>query len=150
MSAPAREPLLTRPFLLASASHFFHALAFHLYLHLPGFLKRVGANEVAIGLLSSATAATSIAARPLLGRSMDVRGRRPLIIAGGALHALVCCLYATVRGLGPWIVAVRVGHGLAAAMLFAALFALAADIVPASGASRASACSASPAWSRSR
>ncbi|WP_437496710.1 MFS transporter [Sorangium sp. So ce1099] len=132
MSAPAREPLMTRPFLLASAGHFCHALALHLYLHLPGFLQQIGANEVAIGLLSSATAATSIAARPLLGRSMDAWGRRPLIVAGGALHALVCALYATVGGLGPWIVTVRVGHGLAVAMLFASLFAFAADIVPAS------------------
>ncbi len=127
----AREPLLTRAFLLASASHFLYALAYNLYLHLPGFLKELGASEVQIGVLFGITAATAIAARPVLGRVMDTRGRRVVILAGGALNTLVCGLYLTVDSLGPWLYAVRLGHGLSEAMLFASLFAFAADIVPA-------------------
>lgn len=125
-----REPLLTRPFLLVFAAHFLHALAFNLYLHLPGFLAALGATEVAIGVIFGVTATTGIACRPALGRAMDTRGRRVVIVWGGLLHAAVCTLYLTVGGLGPWLYAVRLGHGLADAMLFSSLFAYAADIVP--------------------
>jgi MFS family permease len=101
-----------------------------LYLHLPGFLRAVGADEVRIGLIFSLTAATAIAAKPPVGRVMDARGRRAVILAGGCLNVAVCALYLTVTGLGPWLYAVRIGHGVAEAMLFAALFTHAADLVP--------------------
>ena len=61
---------------------------------------------------------------------MDAEGRRVVILAGGMLNVLVCALYLTVTGLGPWLYAVRIGHGIAEAMLFAALFTHAADLVP--------------------
>jgi MFS family permease len=62
---------------------------------------------------------------------MDLRGRRVVILAGGALHTLVCALYLTVSDLGPWIYLLRIAHGLAEALLFTALFTYAADLVPA-------------------
>ena len=55
-----------------------------------------------------------------------------LILAGGALNVVVCALYLTVSGVGPWVLAIRVAHGLAEALMFAALFTYAADHVPAS------------------
>jgi MFS family permease len=62
---------------------------------------------------------------------MDLRGRRGVILAGGALHTLVCGLYLTVSGIGPWIYTLRVLHGFAEALLFTSLFTMAADLVPA-------------------
>ena len=59
------ERLLTAPFLLSSAANFLQSLSFNLYLHLPGYLKDLGADELQIGLVFSVTAATAIAARPL-------------------------------------------------------------------------------------
>jgi len=126
------EPLLTVPFLLSALANFLQSLAFNLYLHLPGYLKDLGAGEVQIGFIFSVTAATAIAARPTVGRLMDAEGRRVVILAGGVLNVIVCALYLTVHGLGPWLYVVRIGHGIAEAMLFAALFTQAADIVPAS------------------
>ena len=131
-SPAPREPLLTRAFLLASLSHFLHALAFNLYLHLSGFLKRAGGSELAIGMIFGVTGAAAILARPLLGRIMDQRGRRVIIVAGGFLHVIVCLLYGTVSSIGAWVTVVRVIHGIADAMLFTSLFAFASDIVPAS------------------
>lgn len=127
-----KERLFTRPFLLASAAHFLYALGYNLYLHLPGFLQGLGAGEIEIGVIFGLTAATAIAVRPWLGGAMDARGRRVVILAGGVLDVIVCALYLTVSGLGPWIQLVRVVHGVSEAMLFASLFALAADLVPAS------------------
>jgi predicted MFS family arabinose efflux permease len=50
---------------------------------------------------------------------------------GGALHALATSLYLAVDQLGPLLYGVRVLHGFAEALLFSALFAYAADRVPA-------------------
>ncbi|MBI4515703.1 MAG: MFS transporter [Deltaproteobacteria bacterium] len=127
-----RAPLITGPFLLCALANFLQGMAFNLYLHLPGFLQQLGAGEVQIGFIFGLTAAVAIVVRPWLGRAMDSHGRRRLILAGGALNVVVCCLYLTVGRLGPWIYAVRVGHGLAEAALFAAFFTQAADLVPAS------------------
>jgi predicted MFS family arabinose efflux permease len=105
-------------------------MAFCLFLHFPGFLKDMGATAVQIGWISGITAVVSIAVRPSLGRVMDNRGRRGVILWGNALNVLVIGLYLTVSEIGPWIVAVRVGHGLSEAMLFTAFFTYAADQVP--------------------
>lgn len=130
-SPTAAEPLLTRPFLLAATSHFFHALAFNLYLHLSGFLKTAGASEATIGLIFGVTGAAAILTRPPMGRIMDQRGRRVIIRAGGVLHFAVCLLYGSVHAVGAWVTCVRIAHGVAEAMLFTSLFAYASDIVPA-------------------
>jgi len=125
-----RDRLLTGAFLLSAAANFLQSLAFNLYLHLPGFLKELGADEVRIGLIFSLTAATAILSRPPVGRAMDARGRRLVILIGGVLNVVVCSLYLTVTALGPWLYVVRIAHGIGEAMLFAALFTYATDLVP--------------------
>lgn len=128
----AEPRLLTRAFVLVSMAHFLHAMSIDLYLHLPGYLASLGASEVSIGLVFGAGFASAIAARPIMGRIMDRRGRRPVVIGGGLLTVLASALYPLVHDVGLSMVAVRLLHGIGMAMLFAALFAIAADIVPAS------------------
>lgn len=123
---------MTRVFVLASLSHFLHGLSFHLYLHLPGFLQSLGAEESLIGLIFGVGAAFAIGMRPILGRVMDQQGRRIVFVAGGAVSVVMCAGYLLVDAVGPLIFLVRIGHGVSEAMLFAALFAFASDIVPAS------------------
>ena len=127
-----REPLLTPSFVVLAIAHFAHALSFYLYLHLPAFLNELGGSELFVGVLYGVMSGTAILARPFLGRVMDQRGRRPIMLGGGVLSALACAGYLLVGSLGPWIWIVRITHGVAEAMLFASLFALATDIVPAS------------------
>lgn len=127
-----REPLLTPAFLLCAAGTFVQGLAFNLYLHLPGYLKELGADEVAIGLVWSLTAGAALLVRPLIGRAMDGWGRRPVIVLGGAINVVVLSLYLSVTGIGPWVYGVRILHGVAESMLFAGFFTYAADVVPAS------------------
>jgi len=105
-------------------------MAFCLFLHFPGFLKDIGATAVQIGWISGVTAVASIAVRPYLGNVMDSRGRRGVILWGNALNIAVLGLYLTVSEIGPWLVVVRIGHGLSEAMLFTAFFTYAADQVP--------------------
>lgn len=129
---PARPPLWTLAFAIAFGAHFLHALAFHSFLHLPGFLSEGGVSELGIGLIVATMAGAGIAARPVVGWLTDVRGRRVVLRVGGVLHVLAAAAYLGVSASGPAIYAVRVLHGLSLAALFTVLFTIAADIVPAS------------------
>ena len=126
------EPLLTRPFVACFVANLAQGISFNLFLHFPGFLKELGSSEVEIGLVTSSTALAAVGVRPWVGRSMDARGRRPLILWGAALNVVVCALYLMIEGVGPWVLAIRVAHGLAEALMFSALFTYAADHVPVS------------------
>jgi MFS family permease len=126
------ERLLSRPFVLCFFANLIQGISFNLFLHFPGYLKDLGAGEVQIGLISSIAFVASIAVRPWLGRTMDRRGRRPVVLVGTVANVAACALYLTVHDIGAWIYVIRVVHGLAEAMLFASLFTFAADLVPAS------------------
>ena len=128
----SRDPLFTRPFVLVSVANFSNGMSFALFLHFSGYLADLGANDTQIGLIYGATAVASIAMRPFVGTAMDRYGRRPVIIFGNVLNVTFILLYLTVTALGPWVYVVRIGHGVAEAMLFSSLFTYGTDVVPAS------------------
>jgi MFS family permease len=128
--APVRPRILTTPFILAWLVNLLHGLSFFMFIHLPRFLAELGADEVVIGLIVAASALASIAIRPAVGTALDRRGRRPAILVGGMLNAISVPLYFTVGSVGPWLVAVRILHGLSAALLFTSISTYGADQVP--------------------
>ena len=117
--------------MLCALANLAQSIAFNLFLHFPGFLNRLGAGDLEIGFLFGLTSFVAIVARPPVGPLMDRRGRRDVILSGNALNCAVCGLYLTVSAMGPWVYTLRVLHGLSEALLFTALFTLAADLVPA-------------------
>ena len=124
------ERLFTRPFVFVWLANFGSGMAYSLFLHFSGYLSDLGASDTQIGLIYAATAVASVAMRPLLGTIMDRYGRRPVILLGNVLNIGFVLLYLTVTTLGPWVYAVRIGHGVAEAMLFSALFTYGTDVVP--------------------
>lgn len=130
-----RESLWTRAFVLAWVANFLHSTGFHSFLHWPGWLDQRGETEVVIGLLVATMSIAAIVTRPFVGRMMDTRGRRVVMIVGGVIHVLATMLYLGLDLLADpsWlaIVGVRVVHGIAQAAMFSVLFTYAADIVPA-------------------
>lgn len=125
-----QPPLWTGPFLLAFLAGFLNALGLHLYVHLPGHLSLLGADEFQIGVIMAAMAAAGLLARPFVGRTMDVRGRRLVVVAGASLNVLATVLYLAVDSLGPLLYVIRILHGLAEGALFSVMFTMAADLVP--------------------
>jgi len=126
----SRDRLLTRDFVLASVANLLQGMSFFLFVHLPRFLADMGAEEVLIGVLVGVTALSSIVIRPLVGQVMDLRGRRPVILAGGAVNLIATLGYLAVTNIGPILYGVRIIHGVAEAAMFTALFTYGADIVP--------------------
>lgn len=125
-----KDRLFTLPFLISFVANFLQVFAFNLFLQLSGFLKDLGAAETKIGAIISIASVAGLLIRPLIARVMDTRGRRIVILSGGVLNILVCSLYLTIHEIGPWLYCVRILHGCSQAMLFSALFTLAADQVP--------------------
>ena len=128
---PRAERLLTAQFALCFVAHGLQSIAFNLYLPFPKRLNDLGANDFVIGAAASLTGLAAVLARPAIGRAMDRSGRRQTILLGGALHVLATAAYLAIDRVGPVLVVTRLLHGIAEAMLFAALFTFAADYVPA-------------------
>ena len=124
------DRLFTRPFVLVSMANLLQGVSFNLMLHLPGFLQDLGATKTEIGFIWGIASIAAIAIRPMVGRVLDTRGRRRIILLGNTINVMVVPLYLTVHELGPWVYAIRIVHGLAQAMLFTSLFTYAADQVP--------------------
>jgi len=127
-----KDPLFTKAFALCAFANALQAVAFNLFLHLPGFLEELGASPLLIGWMFSLPALVAILARPAIGTRMDRSGRRSLILAGNVLNVVVVSLYLGVDSIGPALYAIRIVHGFSEAVLFTVFFTYAADIVPSS------------------
>ena len=125
-----RDRLFTPAFVLVSVANLLQVMAFFLFVHLPGYLSDLGADEVQIGIVVGTAAFSSILLRPLVGREMDQRGRRPVILIGNVFNVVAVSLYLLVDSLGPFIYVVRALHGVGEATLFTALSTYAADVIP--------------------
>jgi MFS family permease len=123
--------LFTRAFVRAAAAMLALNLANFLFIHFPGFLQRLGADEAEIGRIMAAQPLGAILAWPFAGRATDVYGRRIVILAGCATFIVAIVLYLQISSLGPFIYLVRLLDGMAATMWYAALITHAADLVPA-------------------
>jgi len=114
------------------AANFAQAVSFSMFLHLPGLLQALGARATLIGVLVSLTALSAVVFGPLIGRVMDRRGRRPVILWGNCLNCCAVALYLGVDAIDVWLWGLQLLHGLAEALLYAAFFTCAADILPSS------------------
>jgi MFS family permease len=85
-----RERVVTPAFLLVAAATFFAFLSIGVVLPvLPRFAEGpLGAGSVGVGIAVGAASITALLAQPPAGRLGDLRGRRPLMVAGGVLMVI--------------------------------------------------------------
>ena len=124
------QRLLTRAFVVCFLANGLMGLAFNLFLHLPGFLHEIGANDAEIGWLAGLTAFAAVVLRGPLGPLMDRVGRRAIAWGGGVMMVASTAMYLFVDRVDAFLVGVRIFHGIAEAALFTAMFTYAADVVP--------------------
>ena len=89
----------------------------------------LGAGAAGVGLAVGAFSVTTLVLRPLAGRWSDRYGRRPLLIGGAGLFAILIGGHLLVTDLA-WLVGLRVLLGVAEAVFFVAGFAALADLAP--------------------
>lgn len=123
--------LITRAFVQAALATLMLNLANFLFLHFPGYLQQLGADEAEIGWIMAAQPLGAILAWPFAGRAMDAHGRRVVILTGCTLFIAVIILYLCISSIGPFVYLVRLLDGMAATMWYAGLFTHGADLVPA-------------------
>jgi predicted MFS family arabinose efflux permease len=106
-------------------------LAHSAYFLLPKFLAlELHADASQIGVYSSAMWFANVALVPFAGVWIDRRGRLPFAYLGAAALVLTCAGFLAVDRLGPFLLALRIAHGIAFTFFFVATQTLAADLAP--------------------
>ena len=114
-----REPLLTARFVVVVTSGIFYFLALGALLPVvPRYVdKRLGGNDIAVGVAVGALAVGAILLRPLAGRVGDRFGRRVLMVGGALVVAITAAGAGLVESL-VWLIATRLAMGLGEACFF--------------------------------
>lgn len=102
-----------------------------MFLLFPLFVRALGGDELAIGMVLGSGLAVSVALRPAVGTLLDRVGRRRVLIWGGMANVLSFPAFLLVGDTGPWLYLVATFHLVAGGALFASYFTYAADLVPA-------------------
>lgn len=127
------EPLFTSAFVRLAVADlaYFTAAGVAIYA-LPLYVTGpVGSDKAGAGAAFGAFAVTALILRPLAGRLADTHGRRPLLVGGALLCAVIMILTAHVDTLAP-VIGLRLALGVAEAAFFVASLAALADLAPAS------------------
>ncbi len=96
---------------------------------LPLLARDLGASAPALGLIVGASTITGILLKLPAGAWSDVAGRRPFLIAGGLVFAVMPFAYIGVGTLGA-LAALRFAHGSATAIFNPVVSAGISDIAP--------------------
>jgi MFS family permease len=125
------DRLFTPAFIALTLSEFAYFTAGGLIIGVTPFFVGgpVAADEAGLGLLFAAFSVTALALRPYAGRLADRRGRRPLLVGGAGLVALVALGHTLTTDL-PMLIGLRLLLGVAEALYFVAGIAALADLAP--------------------
>ncbi len=96
---------------------------------LPLYVRDLGGSPVDVGLIVGVFSFGVLVVRPVVGRLLDTRGRRVVLIIGGALAAAMAPLYLWLTAVA-LLVAVRVIHGVGLSAFTGGWVTLATDLAP--------------------
>jgi MFS family permease len=127
----SRADLITRPFVLIWAANFAGFLSFYLIQQptLPLYVQHLKGSPGDIGIVAGAFSITTLAVRPFVGRAVDAWGRRVFVLVGAGLFVVCSLLYIVATTL-PLLIALRLVHGAAMALLTTASTTFATDLAP--------------------
>ncbi len=129
--APVAETFWNRDFLLGVLGYFGLYTAVSLLFLLPVHLRQFNPRQSQVGLIMGVFSIVAIAVRPLFGRMIDVRGGKPLALAGIALLLVGVPVFHLVRDAGWLPLALRAFTGVGWGVGMSATIALCSDLAPA-------------------
>jgi len=123
--------LVTRDFVLACVATFLFFTSFYFLMPLlPLYAVDVGAAPGMVGIVVGAFTVSSLVLRPLVGRGVDRRGRRPFMAAGAIVFTVAGFMYGAAHSVAA-LIAVRVLHGTGIACFTTSSNTYIVDIAPA-------------------
>jgi MFS family permease len=96
---------------------------------LPAYLDKIGIDRQQLGLIIGAFAIGLLMTRPIVGKLVDTRGRKLVLLIGTAVAAIAPFGYLTVTSM-PLLIAIRAFHGISIAAFTTAFSALVVDLAP--------------------
>ncbi|MCZ7358132.1 MAG: MFS transporter [Candidatus Methanoperedens sp.] len=130
MEPTKNETLLTRNFLLTSFSTVAIFTSFYfLLVTLPIYILQLGGTESQIGLIIGVFTISAVLLRPFMGREVDRRGRKNMLLAGSLVFLLSMLLYNYTTSVTALLL-LRVFHGIGWGAATTAASTLIADIAP--------------------
>ncbi|MGB9886958.1 MAG: MFS transporter [Moorellales bacterium] len=127
---PAREPIWTRDFCLVCFSSFLIHISMHMLMPvLPGYVRSWGVGEGLAGAVTGAFAISALATRPVTGRELDRRERRPVYLTGLALFVVAAFAYPWAYNPGS-VLGTRVLQGCGFGIVSTAAGTIITDLLP--------------------
>jgi MFS family permease len=127
--------IYTPAFWAMAAANFLQTASFSAFFLLPLYLLDHGGNRSDVGLIMGAFALASAVCRPWVSEMIDRIGRKRSFSLGNVVMIAAPLAYlgfADPLGGGlPWLLLLRVVHGIGMAICFTAAFTYMADILPA-------------------
>lgn len=96
---------------------------------LPLYVRDLGGSPVDVGLVVGIFSVGVLAVRPFVGRAVDTRGRRPVLLVGSLVVTAMAPLYIALTALA-MLMAVRVVHGAGLSAFTSASTTLVTDLSP--------------------
>jgi MFS family permease len=123
--------VVTPAFLLIASATFFAFLSIGIVIPvLPRYAEGpLGANSIGVGIAVGAASVAALLAQPPAGRLGDLRGRRPLLVAGGAMMVAGAVGLVAVEHLLP-VVALRLLTGVGEALFLIGGISIVNDLAP--------------------
>jgi len=125
-----KEKLFSKNFILTSLSTFTLFSSFYfLLITLPIYIQKIGGTESEIGLIIGVFTISAVLLRPFIGKEVDRRGRKIILISGIVIFLISMILYDYTKNVTSLLL-LRVLHGIGWGAATTAATTLIADIAP--------------------
>jgi MFS family permease len=127
---PENEKLFSRNFVLTSLSTFTLFTSFYfLLITLPIYIEKIGGTESEIGLILGVFTISAVLLRPFIGKEVDRRGRKIILISGIVIFFISMLLYDYTQNVTSLLL-LRILQGIGWGAATTAATTLIADIAP--------------------